>query len=283
MSMSNNFNNQAETADIAVQAGINKANMPLLKLLLLGILAGVFLALGAHASAMAMHGVTNVGLARFVAGCVFPTGLILIVIVGGELFTGNCLMVEALCAGKISLGGWLRNLIPVYIGNFIGSFCVVLILLLANAFNYSEGGLGALAIKTALGKTSLSFGTALSSGILCNIFVCVAVLGAFSAKDITGKIFAIWFPIMAFVTAGFEHCIANMYYIPAGILAALNPTYATKAGELYGITPDALSSLNVVAFLSNIIPVTIGNIIGGVFIGLATYGAFKSKKLNEAR
>jgi formate/nitrite transporter len=280
--MANNFNNQVETADIVVQAGVTKANMSLLKMLLLGILAGAFIALGAHAASMAMHGISNVGLARFVAGCVFPTGLILIVIVGGELFTGNCLMVEALCAGKITPGGWLRNLIPVYIGNFIGAIAIVSLLLLANAFSYSDGGLGALAIKTALGKTSLPFGTALASGVLCNILVCLAVLGAFAAKDIVGKIFAIWFPIMAFITAGFEHCIANMYYIPAGILAALNPAYAAKAGELHGITPDQLASLDIGAFFGNIVPVTIGNIIGGVLVGLILYVAYRSKKLNPS-
>jgi formate/nitrite transporter len=281
--VSNNFNNQVETAEIAVEAGIKKANTSVLKLLLLGVLAGAFIALGAHAAAMAMHGVTNVGLARFIAGCVFPTGLILIVIVGGELFTGNCLMVEALCAGRIGLGAWLRNLVLVYIGNFIGSIFIVGLLFAANAFNYSDGALGALAIKTAVGKTGLSFPTALASGILCNILVCLAVLSAFSAKDVIGKIFAIWFPIMAFVTAGFEHCIANMYYIPAGILAALNPSFAAKATELYGYTPETFASLDVLAFLGNILPVTIGNIIGGVLVGLATFAAFKSKKLNEAR
>lgn len=278
--MSNNFNNQIETADLVIQAGINKAKMSILKMLLLGVLAGAFIALGAHAATMAMHGVSNVGLARFVAGCVFPTGLILIVIVGGELYTGNCLMVEALCKGEITPVRWLRNLIPVWIGNLVGSVAIVGLLFTANAFNYSDGALGALAIKTAVGKTALPFGTALASGILCNILVCAAVIGAFAAKDVVGKIFAIWFPIMAFITAGFEHCVANMYYIPAGILAALNPAYAAKAGELYGIGPEALASLDWLAFLGNVIPVTIGNTIGGVLIGLVLYGAYKSKRLN---
>jgi formate/nitrite transporter len=278
-----NFNNQVETADITIQAGIAKARMPFLKILVLSLMAGAFIALGAHASSVAAHGISNIGLLRFVTGCVFPVGLILIVIVGGELFTGNCLMVEALADKRIGFGGWFRNLIPVYVGNLIGSVFVVVLLILANAFNYTDGALGAYAIKVALTKTNLPFLFALASGILCNILVCLGVVGASSARDVTGKVVIVWLPIMAFVLAGFEHCVANMYYIPAGMLAALNPTYASKAQELYGITNEQLASLDLAAFGSNLLPVTIGNLIGGILVGLACYAAFKNKRLNSEK
>ncbi|MDR2586912.1 MAG: formate/nitrite transporter family protein [Coriobacteriales bacterium] len=269
--------------EITIRSGIAKARMPLLKILLLGILAGIFLALGAHASSVAAHGIGNVGLLRLVTGCVFPIGLILIVIVGGELFTGNCLMVEGLAARHYGFGRWLRNLIPVFIGNFIGSLIVVILLVLANAFNYGDGALGAYAIKVALAKTNLPFLVALGSGILCNILVCVGVIGAAAAQDISGKVIIIWLPIMAFVLAGFEHCIANMYYILAGMFATLNPAYASKAQELYGITNDQLASLDLLALGNNLLPVTIGNVIGGVLVGLICYAAFKSRRLNPVK
>jgi formate/nitrite transporter len=243
----------------------------------LAILAGAFIAFGASASSLAMHSVADVGLARLIAGCIFPAGLIMIVVVGGELFTGNCLMVESLCDKKITLPGWLRNLLFVYLGNLVGSLLIVGLVVLANQFAYTDGALGAKTIQIAVGKVNLPFWTAFGSGILCNILVCVAVLGAFAARDIAGKILAIFFPIMAFVLSGFEHCVANMYYIPAGIAAATNPAYASKASELYGFSAEKLASLDVMGFISNLIPVTLGNIVGGVAIGLAVYVAFRVK------
>jgi formate/nitrite transporter len=276
--VTNSFNNQTETAEMTIRAGIAKAQMPLLRLLLLSMLAGAFIALGAHASSVAAHDISNVGLLRLVTGCVFPIGLILIVVVGGELFTGNCLMVEALCDRQIGLGGWLRNLALVYVGNLIGSLLIVAVLGLANAFNFTDGALGAHAIRIALAKTGLPFAVAVGSGILCNILVCAAVLAATSARDIAGKTLALWFPIMTFVLAGFEHCVANMYYIPAGMLARLNPQYAARAQELFGATAEQLASLDVTAFLGNLLPVTIGNLMGGILVGLVTWFAFKNKR-----
>jgi formate/nitrite transporter len=268
-------NTQAEVAEITVAAGVAKASMPLPKMFLLAILAGVFIALGAAASSVAMHDISNVGVARLVAGCVFPVGLILIVVVGGELFTGNCLMVEALWDGKIKVSGLLRNLAVVYVGNLVGSLLAVALVVISNQLAYSDGGLGAFSIKVAFGKVSLPFVTAFVSGILCNVFVCVAVLGAFAARSVAGKILAIFFPIMAFVLSGFEHCVANMYYIPAGIVAALNPAYAIKAQDLYGYTADMVAGLDAAAFIANIVPVTLGNIVGGIAVGLVAYAAFR--------
>jgi formate/nitrite transporter len=275
--ISNSFNSQGEVAQITIQAAINKSKMSTAKTFCLAILAGAFIALGAAASSVAMHDVSNVGLARLLAGCIFPTGLILIVVVGGELFTGNCLMIEAILAKKVTWGAWIRNLVLVYLGNLVGSLLVVIAVVLSTQLDYTGGGLGAFSIKVALAKESLPFAAAFASGILCNVLVCAAVLGAFAARDITGKIVAIFFPIMAFVLAGYEHCIANMYYITAGIVAAANPAYAAKAAALYGIDDGKLASLDWLGMLGNLAPVTLGNIVGGVLIGIICYAAFGRK------
>jgi formate/nitrite transporter len=279
----NNYNTPTEVVNITIDVGVAKATNSFAKLFLLGILAGAFIAFGASASSVAMHDISNVGIARLVAGCIFPVGLIMIVVVGGELFTGNCLMVEALCDKKITVLRWARNLSIVFISNLVGSLIVVLLITLAAQLNYTDGTLGAFTIKVASGKVGLSFLTAFTSGILCNVLVCVAVLAAFAARDIVGKVVAIFFPIMAFVLSGFEHCVANMYYIPAGILAAQNPAYATKATELYGITADKLDALNPLSFLlNNLVPVSLGNIVGGVVVGLAVYFCFRARRAESA-
>ena len=141
----------------------------------------------------------------------------------------------------------------------VGAVALAYLVYLSGQYNYTSGALGAFTIKVALGKVSLSFLPALISGILCNILVCAAVLMASTAKDIAGKSLAIFFPIMAFVVSGFEHCVANMYYIPAGIFASMNPDY--------GITGSQIAALNWGNFFTvNLLPVTIGNIIGGGFI-----------------
>ena len=140
-------------------------------------------------------------------------------------------------------------------------------------YNYTGGLLGAFTIKVAMGKLGMSFSSAFISGILCNFFVCIAVLMAAAAKDIAGKVWAIFFPIMAFVVSGYEHCVANMYYVPAGIFAAANPAYAEAAVSAYGYTAGQMASLNWANFLvKNLVPVTLGNIVGGmVFVGLPLY------------
>jgi formate/nitrite transporter len=281
--VTNNFNNQVETAEITINAAVNKVKMGITKTFLLAILAGAFIAFGAASASVAMHNLNaaDVGLARLVAGCIFPVGLILIVVVGGELFTGNCLMIEGLLAKQITLGAWLKNLILVFIGNFVGAALVAVLVVLSTQLDFSSGGLGAFTIKVALGKTGLSFGSAFASGILCNVLVCTAVLGAFAARDIAGKILAIFFPIMVFIVGGYEHCIANMYYIMAGIIAAINPAYAAKAAELYGYNSDKIASLDWLSMLGNLAPVTLGNIVGGIALGLICFAAYKSKAFNK--
>lgn len=267
-------------------AAKGKTELPLLRMILLGIFAGMFIAGGASASSLAMHAISNVGLARFVAGAIFPVGLMMIVFVGGELFTGDCLMIMGCVHGKFSVKDMLRVLVVVYLSNFVGSVLFAELVNLSGQYSYSSGLLGAFTIKVAMGKVNLSFVSAFASGILCNIFVCMAVLMAMAAKDIAGKVWAIFFPILAFVVSGYEHCVANMYYIPAGIFAKANASYAAIAMETYGYTAAQLENLNWVNFVvKNLVPVTLGNIVGGMlFVGLPLYCIHARKlKADEAK
>lgn len=274
------FQTITEVIEQNIQNGIKKTNLTTKKLILLGIAAGFFIGIGAEASSLAMHGISNVGLARTVAGAVFPIGLMLIVLLGGELFTGNCLISMAVYDKKAKLKGMIRNLTIVYISNFIGAALMAWMINNCGQLNFSDGGAGAFTIKVALGKVGIDPIQAIVSGILCNVLVCLAILMAATAKDVAGKCIAIFFPIFVFVISGFEHCVANMYYIPAGIFAAHNPLYAAKATELYGITAEQLSGLNFGTMFSNLVPVTIGNIIGGmVFVGLLYWYLYRKKEV----
>ena len=267
-------------------AAKGKTELPLLRMILLGIFAGMFIAGGASASSLAMHAISNVGLARLVAGAIFPVGLMMIVLVGGELFTGDCLMIMGCVHGKFTAAKMVKVLVVVYLSNFLGSILFAELVNLSGQYSYTNGLLGAFTIKVAIGKVNLSFGAAFASGILCNIFVCMAVLMAMAAKDISGKIWAIFFPILAFIVSGYEHCVANMYYIPAGIFAKANTTYASLAMESYGYATLQLDSLNWVNFVvKNLVPVTLGNIAGGmVFVGLPLYLIHAQKlKSDEAK
>lgn len=274
------FQTITEVIEQNIQNGIKKTNLTTKKLILLGIAAGFFIGIGAEASSLAMHGISNVGLARTVAGAVFPIGLMLIVLLGGELFTGNCLISMAVYDKKAKLKGMIRNLTIVYISNFIGAALMAWMINNCGQLNFSDGGAGAFTIKVALGKVGIDPIQAIVSGILCNVLVCLAIFMAATAKDVAGKCIAIFFPIFVFVISGFEHCVANMYYIPAGIFALQNPLYAAKATELYGITAEQLSGLNFGTIFSNLIPVTIGNIIGGmVFVGLLYWYLYRKKEV----
>ena len=229
------------------------------------VLAGAMIAMGAAASSVAAHTISDVGLGRLAAAVVFPVGLMMVILLGTELFTGDCLAAMSVFDGKQKVWSIVRILCIVYLGNFIGATLLAVMIFLSGQLNYSSGLLGAYTIKVAVGKVNISFTEGIVSGVLCNILVCAAVLMAMSAKDITGKLLAIFFTIMLFVTAGFEHCVANMYYITAGILASHNSQYAELAMSTYGCSMEQLSQLNLIGyFVSNLLPVTIGNIIGGV-------------------
>lgn len=266
------MNNPKEIIEANMKGAVTKATLPLGRMIVLGIMAGMFIALGGAISNTAVHDITNVGLARTLAGVIFPVGLLMIILVGGELFTGNCLMIMATMNKQIKVSALLRNLVVVYFSNLLGSLIIDVLIFYSGNLDYTGGALGAYTIKVALGKVNIAPGKAIVSGILCNFLVCMAILMATSAKDVIGKIFATWFPIFAFVIGGFEHIVANMFYIPTGIFTASNPDYVAKAQELYGITSEQLSALDLSGLIHNFIPVTIGNVLGGmVFIGCTLY------------
>ena len=265
-----------EIIDQQVATGVKKASTNLSRFIILGIMAGMFISLGAQSCSLVMHSIGNVGLARLAGGCVFPVGLMLIVFLGGELFTSDCLITISVLSKKTSWLRFARSLVLVYISNFIGACLIAWLINHSGQLDYSYGGLGAYTIKVALGKVTIAPAQALVSGILCNILVCLAIFMGGSATDIAGKCLAIFFPIMVFVVSGFEHCVANMYYIPAGLFAAANPEYVQKAGELYGITADQLSALSWSGMFGNLLPVTAGNMIGGIVcIGFTYWYLYK--------
>lgn len=274
--MEKHFNSPAEVIEVNMKAGEGKASLPLLKMIILGIMAGAFIALGGATSNTAVHAITNVGLARTLAGAIFPVGLMMIVFVGGELFTGNCLLFMDVIGRKVTVRACVRNLLVVYFSNLIGALIIDFLIYYSGNLDYSGGLLGAYTIKVAVGKIAISPLKGITSGILCNVLVCIAILMAAASTDIVGKIWGIFFPILAFVVGGFEHCVANMFYIPAGMLAAQNPEYVAKAQEAYGLTAEQIGNLTVLNSLNNFIPVTLGNILGGmVFVGLPCFLIYK--------
>ena len=248
-------------------AAAKKAALPLPRMLALGFLAGACIAFGAAVSNMAAHGIANYGLARLVAGAVFPVGLILIVLVGAELFTGNNLMEMAWAEKKITTGGFARNLVWVWLSNFADSVAVAACVWGSGEWGASGHALGAYTIKVAAGKAALAPGAAFCSGILCNVLVCLAILAAASSKQTVGKNFAIWVPIMAFVLGGFEHSVANMYYLPAGLMALSDPACAA------GFPAAAADALTLAHAARNLLFVTLGNMAGGMLFVAALWGS----------
>jgi len=277
------FLSPAEITEKVVESGCKKVEAPAYRLLLLGILAGAFIAFASQGSNVAIHTIESVGIARLVSGALFSTGLMMVVVTGAELFTGNSLIIVSCLEGKSRVIGLLRNWFYVYVGNFIGAMIIVIFIILSGQLNFSNGILGGFTIKTASAKVSLSFVNGLFMGILCNWLVCMAVWMSWAATDLAGKLLAIFFPIWLFVTSGFEHSIANMYYIPAGILAKNNQAWAQAAIDL-GVAPEKLEALRWDAFIvRNLIPVTLGNIIGGtIFVGTMYWLAFMYKRRQTA-
>ncbi|MBQ7594378.1 MAG: formate/nitrite transporter family protein [Synergistaceae bacterium] len=268
-----------EIAAFASNVGVKKANLSIINQFLLGILAGAFIAFGSQAANMATHTIESVSIGKFIGGLIFPTGLILVIMAGAELFTGNCLMIIALVEKKITLSKLLRSWLIVYLGNLAGGVLVAYLISWSGQLNYTGGLLGGFTLKAAVGKVSLSFMNAFVLGILCNWLVCLAVWMSFGAKDGISKAVVIFFPIWLFVASGFEHSIANMYYISAGILAKCDSLYVNKALEL-GTSQSAIDALNWAAmFTKNLLPVTLGNILGGAgFVGLAYWFIYLKKK-----
>ncbi|MCL2670204.1 MAG: formate/nitrite transporter family protein [Syntrophaceae bacterium] len=263
----------SELFEISISVAKTKATLPFFRMLLLGILAGAFIAFAAVGSNMAAFGLLanadTYGLGRALAGVPFAVGLMMCVIAGAELFTGNTLMVGGLVRREITCSAMLRNWGVVYVGNLLGSLLIVWLIAVSGQLHGGADLLGAVTLNIAAGKTALSFGSAFSLGILYNWLVCLAVWMAWAVDSVGGKITAIFFPIWLFVTSGFEHSIANMYYIPAGLLVKDVPAYAEKAMKI-GLSQASFEGLTWGSFVvANLIPVTIGNIVvGSLFVAL---------------
>ena len=248
------MNTPAEIARTYLVVGAAKTRMPFLKMFMLAVFAGMFIAFGALGSTIASCGVQPAALSRLLSAAIFPIGLMMVVVAGAELFTGNCLILVPVLARRTSVLSMLYNWLVVYIGNFIGGVLLAFLAAYSHIFSLYGDALAQATVSTAVAKLSLSFGDAFVRGILCNVMVCVAVWVAFAAKDIAGKISALYLPVLLFVLCGFEHCVANMYFVPAGMFAAL----------FHGIDAPVLTWGSFL--LSNLVPVTLGNIVGGAVI-----------------
>ncbi len=259
-----NFFSPAEVAKNYISTGRSKVNLPISKMLVLGILAGAFIAFGGIASTTVSVSIPMASVAKLVSAIIFPGGLTMVLLAGAELFTGNCLMTIPLLEREISLSQMLKSWVMVYIGNFIGGVLVGAAVVYSHQLSLFSNGLAVTVISTAVSKCSLSFGDALIRGILCNLLVCIAVWISFAAKDVAGKIVGLFFPIMFFVACGFEHSVANMYYIAAGIFARTVPAFAQAAADA-GVDFSTLTW--GAGLLNNLLPVTLGNIIGGAGLG----------------
>ncbi len=261
-----------EIARKAETIGANKALMDFASLMVLAVLAGAFIGLGAMFATTVMAGAEDMlpfGVSRLIAGLVFCLGLILVVVGGAELFTGNTLMVMALAARKITLSEMLRAWTIVYMGNFVGAFGTAVLVLLSGQYQTGSGSVATVALSLAMAKATLPFDQALFLGVLCNVLVCLAVWLSLGARSTSDKVLAILFPVSAFVAAGFEHSVANMYLIPLGLLikawapSSLWAQIAIQPGDLAGLTWSGL--------FWNLLPVTLGNVIGGGVLVGAVY------------
>lgn len=245
--------------------GCGKVHAPWKKLLLLSVLAGFFIAMGGAAAGTASYAITNASAARIISGMLFPFGLIMVIFTGAELFTGNCLITISVLEKTCGPLEMFRNLLIVYVGNFAGAGLLAAAWVYSGQLELSSGALAQAVVKTATAKCSLPFDRALILGILCNILVCAAVMCALCAEDGAGRAIGALVPVAFFVICGFEHCIANMYYIPAGLLALSR--YPSLMAELDTV------DLTVMHFLlNNLFPVTIGNIIGGCGFAALIWG-----------
>ena len=268
-----------EITDGYIETTVKKAESPTWRLFVLAVFAGMLIALGAIASSTAAQGIPDVGTARLVTGAIFPIGLMMVVLLGTELFTGNALMVTAVIDGRISVLELLRNWVVVYIGNFVGAVGMAALMAFFGQLDIGGGTLAVYTAKVAAAKASLPWMNAFVLGIFCNLLVCIAIYLGNTSHDVAGKILGIFFPIFGFVVAGFEHCVANMYYIPAGIFAYWNPAYASAIAEA-GIDTSVLGFGDFL--FANLLPVTLGNIVGGVCVGIVMYVSHSKSRRAKA-
>jgi formate transporter len=283
--MTSSYLTPAQLAARLVAWGAEKKSLSAARLFVLGILAGVYIGFASHLATVVGTGdFAWIGLQKFFVGAVFSLGLMLVVIPGSELWTGNTMMTAAWLEKRLTLVDVLRNWCWVYLGNLVGS--VFLAWMIVSQTGLMDGAFGGTALQIASNKVSEEFATTSHSSayffraIACNWLVCLAVLLAMAAKDIGGKILGIFFPIMAFVAAGFEHVVANMYFIPAGIFAKALPA----AREASGLDAGLLTQLNWwTLWQNNLLVVTIGNLVGGGFFVAAVYWwlYIKNNKLKD--
>jgi formate/nitrite transporter len=284
-------------ASKAEDIGLVKAKLGTRRMFALAVLAGAFIAMGAiFATTVGAGGVAvraadgtlaftsslPYGVVRLLTGLVFTLGLILVIVGGSELFTGNNLIVMAFASGKVGLGQLLRNWTIVYIGNFVGSIATALVVFLSGQYTFGSGAIGLNVLAIGEAKTSLGFVQAIALGVLCNALVCLAVWLCYSARSTTDRILSIIPPIAAFVAAGFEHSVANMYFIPVALF--VKQWGAPSFFEAIGRTTADFPHLTWGGFFfSNLLPVTIGNIIGGaIMVGLVYWFIYLRTPKNPA-
>ncbi len=247
------MNTPKEIAQGFAALGVKKCGTTNGRLLLLAILAGAFIAFAGIGATIA-----NVTVNKLAGACVFPAGLAMVVVAGSELFTGDNLMIVSLLDKKIRFGRMVGVLVIVYIGNLIGSVIVAALASLGGTL----GSVQEAVVSAAVSKAALGFGQAFVRGVMCNVLVCIAVWMAAAAKEPVGKIVGLYMPIMVFVLCGYEHCVANMYYLPAGLFTAAK----------YGLAADGLTWGS--ALVKNLLPVTLGNLVGGMGVGALYWTIF---------
>ena len=268
-----------EMATRAEDVGVRKARSDAVSLFALSVLAGAFIAIGAIFATTVGAGAGDLpfGLVRLFAGLAFSLGLILVVVGGAELFTGNNLIVMAWASGKVSTRLVLRNWSIVYVGNLVGALATVVVMIVSGQYAFGNGSVGSAALAIGNTKAGLEFVPAIALGMMCNALVCLAVWLTFSARTTTDRILAIVPPIAAFVAAGFEHSVANMYFIPEAI--AIRTVAPDSFWKTIDRAPGDYPNLTTQGFLSNLIPVTIGNIIGGaLMVGIVYWFIFLRHK-----
>ena len=262
------MNTPPQIAETCLNVSKSKATLPMGKMIILGLFAGIFIAFAGSGSTVASAAVTNPSLAKLLSAVVFPIGLVMVILAGAELFTGNNLMIVGVLSKQVKVSQMLRNWLVVYLANFVGSIFVAWAVNFGGQLSIGANAVAVATIKSGAYKCTLEFPQALVLGILCNTLVCIGVWMSYSAKTVVGKVVASFLPIMLFVVSGYEHCIANMYTIPSAIIANTNPVYA-QAALAAGIDTQMLTWSNF--FINNLLPVTLGNIIGGAFVVGALY------------
>ncbi len=263
------MNSPAQIAKNYVEIGAAKAQLKVTKAFVLALMAGLFIAAAGTASTVAAVSIHIPSMNRLVSALIFPAGMSMVLIAGSELFTGNCLMIIPIMEKKLRISTAIKSLIVVYLGNFLGSILFTQMSAYGNVFSLFDAELAQTCVNTAVLKCTMSFSEAFIRGILCNIFVCIAVWMSMAATSVTGKIVGLYFPIMLFVLCGYEHCVANMGYIANGLFAMLH----------YGIEAPEVTWYSF--FIHNLLPVTLGNMVGGMGVGLAYWYSYLYNKKDK--